>query len=125
MPTLRRPYRTAVSVPARRDGFVKIKGMLVNPQAVADILAADAGIADFQAIVDKEDENDALSMDRLRIRLSPREAATDDLSRRVVERIKSATGVRPVIELVAADDASFSGRGWKAKPIIDLRKRPQ
>ncbi|MEO3997900.1 AMP-binding protein [Mesorhizobium sp. CAU 1732] len=114
-----------VSVPTRRDGFVKIRGMLVNPQALADVLAADSGIADFQAIVDKEDENDQFSMDRLRIRLSSSGEAIHVLGLRVAEKVKATTGVMPVVELAAADDAAFTGRGWKAKPIVDLRKKPE
>lgn len=71
-----------VSVPVRRDGFVKIQGMLVNPQALADALAADPGIADFQAILDNEIEGDALSMDRLRVRLASRGEDEASLRRR-------------------------------------------
>lgn len=113
-----------LSVPIRRDGFVKIRGMLVNPQALADVLAADAGIADFQAVLDNEVEGDALSMDRLRVRLSSRGEDEESLRRRVADKVKATTGVQPVVEIVAHDDASFTGRGWKAKPLIDLRKRP-
>ncbi|WP_226582430.1 phenylacetate--CoA ligase family protein [Acuticoccus sediminis] len=113
-----------VSVPVRRDGFVKIKGMLVNPQALVDGLAAEAGIAAFQAYVDKEDAADALSMDRLVIRMCPRGVADDALVRRVADKVKATVGVSPVVELVAADDAALGGGNWKAKPIIDLRRRP-
>ncbi len=113
-----------VSVPVRRDGFVKIRGMLVNPQALSEALTADDEIAEFQAFVDKEDENDALSMDRLRIRVKPREGAGGDLERRVTGKVKATVGVTPVLEMVGADEAVVSGGSWKAKPLIDLRKRP-
>lgn len=110
-----------VSVPVRGDGFMKIRGMLVNPQALADVLAADPAIADFQAIVDKDDPSDALSMDRLVIKLSPRDTGAGDLGDRITDKVKATIGVAPKIELVAADDPALAGRGWKAKPIIDRR----
>ena len=112
-----------VSVPVRRDGFVKIRGMLVNPQALADALAADPGIADFQAILDNEIEGDALSMDRLRVRLASRGEDEASLRRRVVDKVKATIGVQPMVEIVGSDDPSLTGRGWKSKPLIDLRKR--
>ena len=108
-----------VSVPVRRDGFMKIRGMLVNPQALADVLAADPAVVDFQAIVDKDDPSDPLSMDRLLIKLSLRDAG--DLGSRIADKVKATIGVAPKIELVAPDDPAFAGRGWKAKPIIDRR----
>ncbi|GKX32670.1 MAG: CoA ligase [Rhizobiaceae bacterium MnEN-MB40S] len=113
-----------VSIPVRRDGFVKIKGMLVNPQALVDALAAEGGIADFQAFVDKEDEADVLSMDRLRIRFRPRSGG-EDIGRRAAEKVKATIGVMPVMEPVGANEAVLAGGGWKAKPIIDLRKKAQ
>jgi phenylacetate-coenzyme A ligase PaaK-like adenylate-forming protein len=114
-----------ISVPVRRDGFVKIKGMLINPQALAEALAAEPDIADFQAIVDKEDEADALSMDRLRIRVAPRAEAGPDLEDRIAAKVKATTGVTPLVERVSADDPAFTGRGWKTKPLIDLRRKPE
>jgi phenylacetate-CoA ligase len=110
-----------VSMPVRRDGFLKIRGMLVNPQALADVLAADASISDYQAIVDKENDADALSMDRLRIRVVPRSDTGDELGKRLAEKVKNTIGVMPRVEVVAADDATIVDRGWKAKPIVDLR----
>ena len=112
-----------VSVPVRRDGFVKVKGMLINPQALAEALAAEPDVADFQAIVDKENDTDALSMDRLRIRYAPRGATAADLDARIAAKVKTTTGVTPVVERVPADDPAFTGRGWKTKPLIDLRRK--
>ena len=112
-----------VSVPVRRDGFVKVKGMLINPQALAEALAAEPDVADFQAIVDKESEADPLSMDRLRIRYAPRGDATAELDGRIAAKVKATTGVSPLVERAAVDDAAFTGRGWKTKPLIDLRRK--
>ena len=60
-----------VSQPRRVDDLVKIKGMLVNPQALVDAVLGEPALLDFQAVVDKENPNDPLSMDRLRLRIVP------------------------------------------------------
>lgn len=108
-----------ISVPTRCDGFLKVKGMLLNPQAIVEVLAAEPGISDFQAFVEKEDRLDPLSMDVLRIRVALRGAPDSDLTSLLLDRIKTRTGVTPLIEIAA--EAELSGGGWKAKPIIDLR----
>ena len=72
--------------PRRTDGFVKIRGRLIDPQALSDALAGEAAVADFQALVEKEDEGDVLSRDRLRIKVAPAGEADETLARRLVER---------------------------------------
>ena len=37
-------------------------------------------------------------------------------------RVQRAIGVTPLVEGTTADDPLLVGRGWKAKPILDLRK---
>jgi len=44
-----------MGMPRRIDGLLKIKGMLVNPQALVDAVAAEADVLEFQAMVAKED----------------------------------------------------------------------
>jgi phenylacetate-coenzyme A ligase PaaK-like adenylate-forming protein len=108
-----------MSVPSRVDGLVKIRGMLVNPQAVVDILRGESALADFQAIVDRESDAPS-SMDRLRLRVVAEEDAS--LAARIVSQVRSAVGVMPIVEFTTAEDPLLVGRGWKAKPIVDLRK---
>jgi phenylacetate-coenzyme A ligase PaaK-like adenylate-forming protein len=110
-----------VSLPRRVDGLLKIKGMLVDPQALADALAGAPGIADCQAVVTREDAADPLSMDRLVLKLLAAADAPADLDAALARRVRDAIGVTPAIERTTPDDPLLAARGWKAKPIVDLR----
>jgi phenylacetate-coenzyme A ligase PaaK-like adenylate-forming protein len=110
------------SLPRRIDDLVKIKGMLVNPQALVDAVLDAPALIDFQAVVDKENPDDPLSMDRLRLRIVPAAGADAALDAELALRVQRAIGVTPMVERTAADDPLLVGRGWKAKPILDLRK---
>jgi phenylacetate-CoA ligase len=111
-----------LGMPRRIDGLLKIKGMLVNPQALVDAVAAETDVLEFQALVAKEDSTDPLSMDRLILKIVPAVGAGADLSERLQRSVQKAIGVTPAVERIAADDPLISARGWKAKPILDLRK---
>jgi phenylacetate-coenzyme A ligase PaaK-like adenylate-forming protein len=111
-----------VSLPRRVDGLVKIKGTLVDPAALAEALAAEEGLALFQAVVDKEDERDPLSPDRLRLLVVPAAAPAADFDARLAARVRGAIGVTPIVERAGAEHPLIAGRGWKAKPILDLRR---
>ena len=111
-----------VSLPRRVDNLIKIKGMLVNPQALVDAVLDEPALLDFQAVVDKENPSDPLSMDRLRLRIVPAAGAAAALEAALAARVQRAIGVTPLVEGTTADDPLLVGRGWKAKPILDLRK---
>ena len=106
-----------VSLPRRVDDLVKIKGMLVNPQALVDAVLGEATLLDFQAVVDKENPDDPLSMDRLRLRIVPAAGADAALDAKLAARVQRAIGVTPTVERTAADDPLLVGRGWKTKPL--------
>jgi phenylacetate-CoA ligase len=108
-----------ISVPSRVDGFVKIKGMLVNPQTIVEVLRSEAALADFQVIVDRESDAPT-AMDRLRLRVVALEDA--GLTARIMSQVRAAIGITPLVEFTTAEDPLLAGRGWKAKPIVDLRK---
>ena len=111
-----------VSLPQRVDNLLKIKGTLVNPQALVDAICNEPMLLDFQAVVDKENPNDPLSMDRLRLRIVPSASASQDLVAELITRVHRAIGVTPIVEETTADDPLLAGRGWKQQPIVDLRK---
>jgi phenylacetate-CoA ligase len=110
-----------ISMPHRFDGLVKIKGMLVNPLLLVDAIMGERDIVEFQAFVDKEDPTDSLSMDRLLIKLVPKANADGDINKRVLDRVRRAVSVTPLIEITTSDDPALKSRGWKTKPLIDLR----
>jgi hypothetical protein len=72
--------------------------------------------------VDKENPDDPLSMDRLRLRIVPAAAAAATLDADLALRVQRAIGVTPIVERAAADDPLLAGRGWKTQPLVDLRK---
>lgn len=110
-----------ISMPRRVDGLVKIRGMLVDPQALVEAVLAEPGVGEHQALVDKENPEDPVSMDRLLIKIVPNTGDAGDLGARVADRVRRAVAVTPVIELTTADDKVFAGRGWKTQPLLDLR----
>ena len=85
-------------------------------------VAAETEVLEFQATVAKEDAGDPLSMDRLILKVVPAADAGGDLFERLQKSVHKAIGVTPAVERIAADDPLIAARGWKAKPILDLRK---
>ncbi|MBX9823394.1 MAG: AMP-binding protein [Xanthobacteraceae bacterium] len=111
-----------VSMPRRVDGLVKIKGMLVNPQALVDAVQGEPSLLDFLAVVEKENPAEPLSMDRLRLRIVPAAGASATLEQSLAARVQRAIGVTPQVERTTADDPLLAGRGWKVQPLLDRRK---
>lgn len=111
-----------VSMPRRVDGLVKIKGMLVNPQALVDAVQGEPELVDFLAVVDKENPADPLSMDRLRLRVVTAAGANAALEQSLAGRVQAAVGVTPEVVRTTADDPLLAGRGWKVQLLLDLRK---
>ena len=56
--------------PQRGDALVKVRGTLVNPALLIEVLSAVAGVDDFQAVVAYHDANDPLSGDELVVRFT-------------------------------------------------------
>jgi len=110
------------SMPRRIDGLLKIKGMLVNPQALVEAVTAETQVLEFQATVAKESPGDPLSMDLLVLKIVPAAEAGADLAERLQRSVQQAIGVTPRVERITADDPIIAERGWKTKPILDLRK---
>lgn len=111
-----------VSMPRRIDGLLKIKGMLVNPQALVDAVSGEPSLLDFLAVVEKENPAEPLSMDRLRLRIVAATGASAALEQSLAVRVQRAIGVTPEVERTTADDPLLARHGWKVQPLIDLRK---
>lgn len=107
-----------VVTPARADSLLKIKGTLVNPALIEDILIADASITEYQIVVERENASDPLSPDRLRIRVA---GAAPDALPGIARRIKSTVGVTPVVKLESAEAIYAAGDTLKSRRVIDLR----
>lgn len=104
--------------PARIDALIKIKGMLVNPALIDDVLIGNRAVREFQTIIDRENPDDALSPDRLTIRLA---IDVPDAADRIALQIKSAIGVTPVIEITDAENIFAAGDTLKSRRLVDKR----
>jgi phenylacetate-coenzyme A ligase PaaK-like adenylate-forming protein len=105
-------------MPSRADDLVKVKGMLVNPEVVTDLLLADGQVGEFQVVIDRENMEDALSADRMRLLLDTAQEIDMD---RIAEWVRLATGIRPLVERVDRLKIFDPDRSLKAKRFIDLR----
>lgn len=108
----------------RTKELLKIKGTLVNPQIVHDVVMNADGVIEYQMIVTNSIEGDALSPDRLllRIGLAPEVEAgawTHEALRRAVHHATEVTpDVEVVVELAEIYDPN---RDFKATRIVDRR----
>jgi phenylacetate-CoA ligase len=107
-----------VGMPSRADDLVKVKGMLVNPEIVTDLLLTDGQVGEFQIIVDHEVADDALSADRLRLLVDAGPQADID---RIAEAVRVAIGVRPMVERVERTAIFNPDKSLKAQRFLDLR----
>ncbi len=103
--------------PRRADALVKVKGMLVNPDAVIAELERHLGGCPFQITVEHVADV-PLSGDRLRVRVERADDAT--LSGDLVRLVKHACGVTPDVERVAVGALQSDAR-WKTQRFTDLR----
>jgi phenylacetate-coenzyme A ligase PaaK-like adenylate-forming protein len=108
---------------SRTKELLKIKGTLVNPQVIHDVVMNTDGVIEYQMIVTNAVEGDALSADRLllRIGLDPDRGDTwDDAGLRTA--VKNATEVTPDVELVSELTEIYDpSRDFKATRIVDNR----
>ncbi len=119
---------SAGSAHIQRSGdIVKIKGTLVNPAVIHDVVMNTAGVVEYQAVISRRDPDDPLSPDRFVIRLAvdgeARTAWSDgDVAVAFARRVKGATEVTPEVEMVTDPSAIYDHlREFKAKRLIDLR----
>ncbi len=111
-----------VQTPSRHDALLKVKGMLVHPQALIDHLDSRLAARPYLLSVQHVQPGQPLSGDRLLLQLEGEgDAATQaDLA----ASIKAACGVTPEVEFVPSAALAPSGAGWKAKKFIDRRGAP-
>lgn len=107
-----------IKTPVRADSLLKIKGMLVNPALIEDILISDPAIGEYQIVVERENAADELSPDRLKIRIA---SAAHDARAGVSAKVKAATGVTPVIDIESAQDIYPAGDTLKSRRVVDRR----
>jgi len=108
----------------RTKELLKIKGTLVNPQIVHDIVMNTNGVIEYQMIVTNAVEGDPVSPDRLVLRVGLAEGldASGWDHEPLRRSVHSATEVTPDIELVGDLSEIYDpSREMKATRIIDRR----
>jgi phenylacetate-CoA ligase len=94
------------SMPRRADALFKVKGMLVNPDVLVQAAEAVLGATEFQFVVQDGEI--------LALRVAGR--ADDALSEKLLQRVKQACAVTPVVSFGEIE------AGWKAKRVVDQRR---
>jgi phenylacetate-coenzyme A ligase PaaK-like adenylate-forming protein len=114
---------------SRTSELLKIKGTLVNPQLVHDVVMNTPGVVEYQMIVTLEDLTDPYSQEVVRLRLGL-EPSVDRSSwessglEELKQRLLMAVEMRPKVEIL--DDLSEiydPAREFKARRIIDERPK--
>ncbi len=113
----------------RTKEILKIKGTLVNPQVIHEVVMNTPGVVEYRMIVAHRDPDDPLSPDRLVIRLGVdpelghgrwQEAGHHEELR---TRVKQATEVTPEVELVEDLSEIYDPSSeFKATRIVDERR---
>lgn len=110
---LRTPYRV--------KGLAKIKGTMVNPIVLNDVLAQISGIKGYRVVVSKENQQDPYSMDVLRIHVVCAHEVQGRLMSEITRRIAEAIEVTPTVEFVSADALFGDAEEYKFRWFIDER----
>lgn len=110
-----------VARPSRSDALLKVKGLLINPALVADVLTTDPAIREFQLAVRKQDPVDSDSPDVLEVRI---EAQTDDHARlagTLPDLVQRLVLIRPLVVFAAPGALYDPLRTLKARRVVDER----
>jgi phenylacetate-coenzyme A ligase PaaK-like adenylate-forming protein len=107
------------SQPVRSGDIVKIKGTLVNLQALKDLLERMPEIDEYQIIIQPQDAADPFSQDELVLRIAAAGAlASPDA---LAEEVTRLAHVRPRIEPAGRDQIFDPVRTTKPQRVLDRR----
>jgi len=109
-----------VTQPVRTKDLIKIKGTLVNLEALKAALDGMDGLQEYQIIVTKQRADDPFSADQLVVRAAGA-GSPSELERRVTQAVVQLVQVRPVVEVVSPDDIFNPITDSKPERLIDRR----
>ena len=110
------------SQPVRTGDIVKIKGTLVNLQALKDFLEAQPSIDEYQIVIRPKVETDSLSGDELVIRLAGRLVGVGaDAQQALREQIERHVHLSVSIEHASRDEIFDPTTSAKPRRVVDLR----
>ena len=105
----------------RSRDLVKIKGMLVNPAVLLDVLDKIDNILEYQVIIQKSESEDEFSMDEMLVRVATNDADQKLIGTQVIGAAAAAIGVRPRVVFVRANEIFDPNKQAKAVRLIDRR----
>ena len=105
----------------RTKDLIKVKGMLINPDVLLDVLQSMAAIAEFQIVIQQEDNNDPLSMDEMLIRVALQDGFDVTIREEIVAQANRAINVTPRVEIINIEEIYKAGAQTKAVRFIDRR----
>jgi len=105
----------------RTRDLLKVKGMLINPDALMDAMRSLPGVDEFQVVLAKQDPADPYSMDEMIVRIASARTDREALSQAVVEAARRAVTIRPRIEFATASEIFDPARDAKAARLVDRR----
>ena len=112
------------SDPYRADGLVKVKGTLVDPQALhgslSPLLSVD-GVSDYQLRIGRAVESDRYSGDRLAVRIACSPEARETAAERVRSLASLAIEVTPEVEFLSRDGFEETSQDYKFRRFVDER----
>lgn len=111
-----------VRAPRRTGELVKVRGVLINPAIVFELLSADRAIREFQLLIRRENPGRADSLDELVVRLEAPETERARLAAEVPPQVQRAVMVRPRVEFAAPGEIHDPLKSVKARRLLDERR---
>ena len=105
----------------RSKDLIKIKGMLVNPAVLLDVLDKIDNILEYRVIIQKSESEDEFSMDEMLVRVATNDADQKLIGTQVIGAAAAAIGVRPRVVFVRANEIFDPNKQAKAVRLIDRR----
>jgi phenylacetate-coenzyme A ligase PaaK-like adenylate-forming protein len=116
-----RTSERVISQPVRTKELVKIKGTLVNLEALREALEGVPALEEYQIVVQKSDPADPFSLDELLLRLAAPPEQQEAVAAAVSARTLALTHLRPRVEFVPRDVLFDPAVNVKAQRILDRR----
>ncbi|MEW6335566.1 MAG: AMP-binding protein [Thermodesulfobacteriota bacterium] len=107
--------------PRRTGTLVKVRGMLVNPELIFDLLSADRAITNYQLVIRKSDPADPDSMDQLLLRIEADSGSQERLAGHLPGLVQKTVMVRPEILFAGPGEIYDPMKSVKAKRLVDER----
>jgi len=102
--------------------LIKLKGTLINPDAIKEAIATVDGIEEYQIIFTKEQKDDPYSSDQLLVRVATPPDQQERVRTQLAARVVEAAEMRPLIEFVGnMSDIFDPTKTLKSTRVVDLR----